>query len=86
MGKKNKKSFYKKQLKPFLKSNRVMLAALTGAATGIAIASILGTERAKQLVNTVEESVRDFTSKARNENSKNSFKTADDLSLKKQTT
>ena len=59
MGKKKKNS-YKKQLRKFMKSNRVILAALTGAATGIAIAGILGTERAKEIVNTVEASFREM--------------------------
>ena len=60
MGKKKKKSFYKKQLKPFLKGNKILLAALAGAATGITLASILGTEKAQQVVHGVENSVRDF--------------------------
>jgi hypothetical protein len=84
MGKKKNKSFYKKQLKPFLKSNKVVLAALTGAATGIALASVLGTEKARQLVETVEDSIKDFSSKVKNEISKNSYKSADQTALKKQ--
>lgn len=62
MGKK-KKSFYKKQLKPLIKQNKVLLAALGGIATGITIASILGTEKAKEIVNSIETSVKDFTEK-----------------------
>ncbi len=62
MGKK-KKSFYKKQLKPLFKQNKVLLAALGGIATGITIASILGTEKAKEIVNSIENSVKDFTDK-----------------------
>lgn len=63
MGKKNKKTFYKKQLKPFLKSNRVLLAALGGAAAGITLSNILGTEKAQNILHTVENSVHDFTEK-----------------------
>jgi hypothetical protein len=67
MGKKKNKS-NKKLLKKFMKSNRVMLAAFAGAATGIALAGILGTERAKAMVQTVEDSVKDF-GKDKRENS-----------------
>lgn len=63
MGKKNKKSFYKKQLKPFVKGNKVLIAALGGAAAGITLANILGSERAQQILNTVESSLSDFTDK-----------------------
>jgi|GEM_PF-4589031 len=61
MGK--KKSFYKKSLKPFVSDNRVLLAALGGVAAGITIAGILGTERAREVVHTVEDSVKDFSSR-----------------------
>jgi hypothetical protein len=67
MGKKGKKSFYKKQLKPLVKQNKVLLAALGGVATGITIAGILGTEKAKQLVDTIEDSVKTFTEKIKND-------------------
>lgn len=66
MGKKGKKSFYKKQFKPFIKQNQVMLAALGGAVTGIAIANILGTEKAQQIVNTIEGSVKSFSERLKN--------------------
>jgi chitinase len=49
MGKKKKKSFYKKQLKPFVKSNKVLIAALGGAAAGITISNILGSEKAQHI-------------------------------------
>jgi hypothetical protein len=64
MGKKGKKSFYKKRLRPLLKQNRVLLAALGGALTGITIAGILGTEKAKQIANTLEGSVKNFARQA----------------------
>lgn len=87
--KKNKKSFLKKQLKPFLNSNKVILAALTGAATGIAIAGLLGTEKAKELVHTVEDSMNNFAQKVKGEvskvtgdASKNSYKTSEEPKVK----
>lgn len=66
MGKKGKKSFYKKQLKPIVKQNKVLLAALGGALTGITIANILGTEKAQQIVNSIEGSVKTFAEKLKN--------------------
>lgn len=66
MGKKGKKSFYKKQLKPLIKQNKVALAALGGAITGIAIANILGSEKAQQIVDTIEGSVKNFGEKLKN--------------------
>jgi hypothetical protein len=61
MGK--KKSFYKKQVKSFVKSNRLLFAALGGVAAGISIAALLGTEKAKEILHTVENNVRDFKNK-----------------------
>jgi hypothetical protein len=66
MGKKNKKSFYKRELKPLFKGNKVLFAALGGAATGIAIANILGTEKAKEILHTVENSISDATDRISN--------------------
>jgi hypothetical protein len=66
MGKKGKKSFYKKQLRPFVKSNQVLLAALGGAAAGITLSSLLGTEKAKQVFDTVQTSMKDFSDKVIN--------------------
>lgn len=64
MGKK-KKSFYKKQLKPFVKQNKVLLAALGGAMAGITLSNLLGSEKAQQMVHTIEESVKDFNDKVK---------------------
>ena len=61
-----KKSFYKKRLKPFLKDNRTLLAVLSGVASGIAIAGILGTEKAKEILQSVEDNVKDFNAKVSN--------------------
>ncbi|MEO5600915.1 MAG: hypothetical protein ABIR06_08315 [Cyclobacteriaceae bacterium] len=63
MGKKNKKAFYKNQLKPFLKDNRVILSALGGVAAGITLANLMGTEKAQEVLHTVENSISNFTEK-----------------------
>jgi hypothetical protein len=39
----------------------MFIAALSGAFAGIAISSILGTEKAKQIVSTIDEGVRGFS-------------------------
>ncbi len=66
MGKKNKKSFFKKELKTLFKGNKVLFAALGGAATGIAIANILGTGKAKEVLHAVENSIADATNRISN--------------------
>jgi hypothetical protein len=63
MGKRNKKSFYKKQLKPFVKDNRVLLAALGGVAAGISLSNIIGSEKAHEILNNVEDSISNFRDK-----------------------
>jgi hypothetical protein len=70
MGKKSNKKHFKK----FVKNNRVLLAALAGTATGITIASIFGTEKAQQLLDKIDDSVRTFGSNMKDTN-KNSYKT-----------
>jgi hypothetical protein len=64
MGKK-KKSFYKKSLKPLLSDNKLLMAALGGVAAGISLAGILGIEKARQIVDTLEGSVKDFSNKVK---------------------
>ena len=61
MGK--KKSFYKREVRPFLKGNRTILSVLAGITSGIAIAGILGTEKAKQIVQSVEDNIKDLNKK-----------------------
>jgi hypothetical protein len=76
MGKKKNKSFYKANVKPVISDNKILLAALGGVAAGITLAGILGTEKAKQIVQTVEDSVKDFTQKFGSESgSENTFDT-----------
>jgi hypothetical protein len=55
MSKKNKK--IKKHLKNLLKGNKVLFAALGGAAAGITLAGVFGTERGKEILDTVEDSI-----------------------------
>lgn len=62
---KTKKSFYKKQIKPFVKNNRVLLAALTGAAAAIGVTKLLATEQVKQAVAKVEDNAKDLVDKVR---------------------
>lgn len=66
MGKKNKKSFYKKQLKPMVKGNKVLIAALGGATAGIALANILGTAKSKEILHTVENSISNIMDRISN--------------------
>ena len=60
MGKKSKKQAYKKIVGKFVSKNRVMLAALAGAATGITMSGLLGTEKAKKMIDGIEDSVKTF--------------------------
>jgi hypothetical protein len=55
MGSKNKR--IKKEIKKLLKGNKVLFAALGGAAAGITIAGIFGTEKGKEILDTVEDSI-----------------------------
>lgn len=58
MGKKKSKSMT--GIKKFAVRNKLVLAALGGAAAGVAIARLLGTEKAAEILNTVEGNVREF--------------------------
>lgn len=55
MGKKSKK--LKKTVRAALKGNKVLFAALGGAAAGLTLAGILGSERGKEILNTFEDSI-----------------------------
>jgi hypothetical protein len=70
MGKKSKKSG-KKALKSFVKGNKIFLAALGGAAAGITLANVLGTEKAQEMVRAVEDSVASIGDKIKNGLSRN---------------
>jgi hypothetical protein len=63
MGKKSfynlgKKSFFKSRMKPFFKSNRIVLAAIAGAAAGVVITRVLGSEKARQVLSSMEGNLR----------------------------
>jgi hypothetical protein len=62
MGTKKNKSGIK-GIKNFASKNKVMLAAIGGAAAGVAITRILGTEKATEILNTVENKVREYNNK-----------------------
>lgn len=65
MGKKGKKSPTRKAIGSFVMKNRVMLAAIAGAATGITLSSILGTEKGRKVINGLENSVRGLVNNTR---------------------
>lgn len=56
-----KKSFYKKRLRPFVKSHPVALATIAGAAGAIVVSAIFGTTKARRVIATVESGVKDLT-------------------------
>jgi hypothetical protein len=64
MAKKKKKKGNKnplfKTLKPLFKENRVLMTVLGAAAGGAALAAILGTDRGKQVITTLSESVKEL--------------------------
>ena len=61
-----KKSFYKNQIKSFMKSNRIVLAAIAGAAAGIVITQVLGSERAKEMMHAAEGNIKNLSHKLLN--------------------
>jgi hypothetical protein len=58
--KKAKKSAVYKALKPILRDNRVLLAVLAAAAGGVALAAVIGTDRGKQVIDSLSDSVKDL--------------------------
>lgn len=66
---KNKNKFKKissKRVSSFLTDNSLLLAVLGGAAAGISLAALLGTEKAKQIVDNISESAKNIASKLDN--------------------
>jgi hypothetical protein len=51
------------RIKNFISENRLVFAAIGGVVVGIAVASLLGNERAKQLLRTMGSTVADVTGK-----------------------
>jgi hypothetical protein len=47
--------------KSFLSINRLVLAALAGAVTGLAVTYLLETEKGRTLLGSVKDSVKNFT-------------------------
>lgn len=68
MSKKNKK--IKKELKKLFKGNKVLFAALGGAAAGLTLAGIFGTEKGKKILDTVEDSIAKTADRISNGNLK----------------
>lgn len=62
MGTKKNKSGTK-GIKKFASKNKVILAAVGGAAAGVAITRMLSTEKAAEIMNTVENKVRELGNK-----------------------
>ena len=71
-----KKSFYKNRIKPLLKSNRIVLAAIAGAAAGIVITQILGSEKAREMMHAMEGNVKNLSRKLMNGNAETLLKLA----------
>jgi len=61
-----KKSFYKNRVRSFMKNNRIILAAIAGAAAGVVITRVLGSERAKEVFHNVEGNIRNLSHKLMN--------------------
>lgn len=49
-----------KTLKPLFKENRVLMTVLGAAAGGAALAAIMGTDRGKQVIDSLSESVKEL--------------------------
>jgi hypothetical protein len=58
--KKAKKSPLYKALKPILTDNRILLAVLGAAAAGVALAAAIGSDRGKQVIDSLSDSVKDL--------------------------
>ncbi|MBT1704608.1 hypothetical protein [Chryseosolibacter indicus] len=66
MAQKKSKKKGKKALKAFFKSNKVALAALGGALAGITLSNTLGSEKAREIIQTVENSLATISDKVKN--------------------
>lgn len=61
-----KKKRLKKEIKNLLKGNKVLFAALGGATAGLTLAGIFGTEKGKQILDSVEDSIERTTDRISN--------------------
>lgn len=58
--KKAKKSPLYKVIKPLLNDNRILLAVLGAAAAGVALAAAIGSDKGKQVIDSLGDSVKDL--------------------------
>jgi uncharacterized protein YcfJ len=58
--KKAKKNPLYKALKPILNDNRILLAVLGAAAGGLALAAAIGSDRGRQVIDSLSDSVKDL--------------------------
>jgi len=61
-----KKSLQKNRIKSFLKSNRIVLAAIAGAAAGVVITRVVGSEKAKEMLQAMEGNIKNLGQKLMN--------------------
>jgi hypothetical protein len=61
-----KKSFQKNRLTSFVKSNRIVLAAIAGAAAGVVITRVVGSEKAKEMFQAMEGNIKNLSQKLMN--------------------
>ena len=59
--KKNKKNSFYKAVKPFISDNRVLFSILGAAGVGVALASAIGSEKGRDLVDKIAGAAREFT-------------------------
>jgi hypothetical protein len=64
MGKNKKNKSFGKNMK-FITNNRTALAALGGFAAGITVAGILGSDKAKQIADTIGTAVKEYGNKVK---------------------
>jgi hypothetical protein len=58
---KNKNKTFYKSIKPFIRDNRVLYSILGAVGVGVAIASALGTDKGRSLVDKLSSAVKDLT-------------------------
>lgn len=71
-----KKRAIKKQLRAFIKSNRMIFVTLGGLAAGIAITRILGSDRARKVFHAAGGGLKNFGSKLTNGKLRSTIETA----------
>lgn len=61
-----KKAFRKNRFRSFVKSNRIVLAAIAGAAAGVVITRVIGSEKAKEMFQSMEGNIKNLSHKFMN--------------------